>query len=138
MIMPLLAVDNIQASMDFYTQKLGFTNGGTMDFADGRLMMGFLNLGSNSLMLGIDEDVTTPKGKGVDIYLGLDDDTDIDTYYDQVKSNGTALATELKTEFWGDRTFNIKDPDGYSIVFFKTVKQVSMDEAQAIINTQAT
>ena len=136
MIMPMLIVDDIEASMKFYIEKLNFTDGGTLDFEDGRLMMGFLNLGSNLLMLGISEEVKSPKGNGVDFYIGVDDDIDIDIYFNQVKANGAPIEGDIKTEFWGDRTFTVKDPDGYKMILCKTVKQVSMDEAQNIINTQ--
>lgn len=136
MIMPMLIVDDIEASMKFYIEKLDFKNGGTMEFADGRLMMGFVNLGSNSLMFGVSDEVKSPKGNGVEFYIGVDDDTDIDSYFAQVKSNGASVEGDIKTEFWGDRTFALKDLDGYKLLFFKTVKQVSLEEAQDIINTQ--
>jgi uncharacterized glyoxalase superfamily protein PhnB len=45
-----------------------------------------------------------------------------------VQGKGITITEELKTEYWGDRVFSIKDPDGYYLTFGVTIEQVPMDQ----------
>ena len=38
-----------------------------------------------------------------------------------LKSRGVDIQKEIKTEPWGDRTFEVKDPDGYTFAFAKVI-----------------
>lgn len=132
MILPFLQCKDLEASHKFYTEKLGFTSKPLMG-PDGKLQTALINYG-NSVMMGLGPDLApmTERGQGVNIML-YPDDFDIDAYYQQVKSKGVAIDYDIKTEYWGDRIFSVKDPDGYYLTFGKTVKQVSMEEAQALL-----
>jgi uncharacterized glyoxalase superfamily protein PhnB len=42
------------------------------------------------------------------------------------------VINEPKTEFWGDRTFTVKDPDGYALTFSEQVDDVSPEAKVAV------
>lgn|SRR5574341_427198 len=134
-VFPVLSVKDYDASLKFYTEKLGFTN----DFTaapDGIHKFGIFRMGqTTSLMLGMDSEPLKRPGEGV-VLMFYPEDFDIDAYYEQVKSRGVAITDEIKTEYWGDRVFSIKDPDGYQLSFAKTIEQVSIDQAMERLKAQ--
>ncbi len=139
MILPMLEVKNYDDSVKFYTEKLGFTSVMSMKGPDGQNIFGFVALGGSQIGLGHDPkpNVTLSKDRGNGVVLMIyPDDFDIDAYCEKVKANGVPLVEELKTEYWGDRVFSVKDPDGFYLTFGKTVQTVPPDEIQAHMSQQ--
>ena len=66
----------------------------------------------------------------------IPDELNIDTYYNEVKARGVAIKDELADSYWGDRTFSVKDPDGYWLTIATTVKQVPVTEMEAHLREQ--
>ncbi len=56
------------------------------------------------------------KGEGVFIYIK----TNVDEMFANLKDKGLNPSSKPKNWPWGNREFVIKDPDGYSVVFYKT------------------
>jgi len=133
MISPILNVKDIDASVMFYTDKLGFAHAFSLPGPDGKNAFAFVNLGSD-VNLGLNQDATTAHpGDGVDFMIYLPEDTDIDQTFSEIQGRGVAIEAEIKTHYWGDRTFSVRDPDGYRLTFAKTVEQVDMNEAAAVM-----
>jgi uncharacterized glyoxalase superfamily protein PhnB len=129
-ILPILAVKDYDASVKFYTEKLGFTSEMTMQGPDGSNVFGFVGYGKET-QVGLSRDEKLiERGNGVVLMIYPSGEFDIDAFYEQVKKNGVSITEELKTEYWGDRVFSVKDPDGYYLTFGKTVQTVPMDEIQ--------
>lgn len=131
MVMPILAVENVEASSAFYTDKLGFTQQFAMPGDDGTAMFAMVSFGPGvnfglSKQPGLEN-----KGVGSVLMVYIPDDMDIDAYYADVKARGTAIDREIADEYWGDRTFSVKDPDGFYISLCKTVRQMSADDVIA-------
>lgn len=131
MILPLLKVKNVDASVKFYVEKLGFNNAFNMQGPDGVNAFAFVDLGKPTIGLSLEQSDNTGAGKGVEFMVYLPDETDIDTYYADVKGKGVKIEAELATQYWGDRTFTIHDPDGYVITLSKTIKEMTFEEAEA-------
>jgi PhnB protein len=132
-IQPLLSVRDVSASLAFYTEHLGFIPDGTsLPGQDGKPVFAGVKHGLTTLWLDNTEyaDLPTgaPHGIGVELYVSLADDADIDTLYTRLKSAGVKIVQELKDQFWGDRRFVIEDPDGYRLSIAKAVRTVSHDE----------
>jgi uncharacterized glyoxalase superfamily protein PhnB len=128
MIMPTVAVKDIEASIAFYVNKLGFTHGVTMPGPDGKPNFAIVDLGE-AVHIGLQLDTATEhRGNGVVFMVYVADSTDIDAYYAQVQKNGAVIEEPIKTEYWGDRVFSLRDPDGYFLSLCKTVKAMSVDE----------
>ncbi|MBL8165914.1 MAG: VOC family protein, partial [Anaerolineae bacterium] len=115
--------------------KLGFNHGMTMPGPDGAPNFAIVDL-SPQAMFGLQLDANPPahRGDGVIFMVYVNEATDIDAYYADVQSKGVTIVEPIKTEYWGDRIFSVKDPDGYYLTLTKTVKQMSMDE---IVATQS-
>ena len=124
-ITPNFAVRDSQASIEWF-EKLGFESLGTANAPDGTIMHAELVRGPARVMLGpAMGEVGAP---GLELYIKLEDG--IDAYYDAVKATDVTIAEELHDEFWGDRTFRVRHPDGYVIMFAQTVRDVSMEEIE--------
>jgi uncharacterized glyoxalase superfamily protein PhnB len=73
---------------------------------------------------------TTPH---VDFMIYVPDGEQVDAYYNQAKAQGIAIADEIKTQYWGDRTFTVIDPSGYRIVISQTVHETDLDRVATVM-----
>lgn len=138
MILPFLAVKDVDESVRFYTEKLGFALDVTIPGPDGHNIMAFVRKDDNAIGISRDPQLEN-RGNGVALMLYVSDETDLDAYYEDVKQRGTVIESALKTEYWGDRLFAVKDPDGYHLSLCKTIRQVPIDEIlQAVSSASAT
>ena len=138
-ISPLLSVDDIAKSMDYYESVLGFKKGLTLPGDDGKLTHGEAHIGELMLMFRPAQEPGNiaaaklaqgaPKGLGVLLYIDLGEQ-DIDRYYGDVKKAGAKFVEEIQDQFWGDRTFTIEDPDGYILTFSKHVRDVDFSQME--------
>jgi uncharacterized glyoxalase superfamily protein PhnB len=131
MILPLLKVNDVSKSIDFYTQNLGFEKDMELEGPDGRIAFAFVKI--NGAQLGFS--LRGPAGcedkapsATVDFMIYVSEDTDIDTLYSDVQSKGFEITQEIKTEYYGDRVFTLLDLDGYSITMAKTIEIPDMDK----------
>lgn len=132
-IQPLLSVRDVTASLTFYTEQLGFTPNGTLlPGPDGRPVFAGVKYGPTTLWLDNTEydelPPYTPLGVGVDLYVTLADDVDIEALYSRLKANGVTIIQELRQQFWGDKRFVIHDPDGYRLSIAQNVRAISNEE----------
>ena len=100
--------------------------------AEGKTAFAFAKLGKEVLGFGLDEALTAERGAGVVLMLSVPEGASIDDTYKFVQSKGVAIEQEIKTEYWGDRTFAVKDPDGYHICLYQTVHQPDMEHVAAV------
>jgi len=130
-IIPTLAVADIDASVRFYTEVLGFDVGFTLPGEDGKLIHGSVRRGDSYLMFGRVDPTNphdqAPLGRGVVLYATVDDSEDIDTYFQRVKAAGATVVQEPTDQFWGHRDWGITDPDGYLLFISKVTQVVSAD-----------
>lgn len=130
MIMPILGVKSVNASVDFYTSKLGFEKQVAFDGEDGNLAFAIVISGENHIGLSLDEN---PAGASLQFMVYVTADSDIDQYYADVQARGATISEEIKTEYWGDRVFSLRDLDGYLLTFSKTVEETDMEKVSAIM-----
>ena len=134
-IAPILRVKDMQKSLDFYTKTLGFQTTDKLTRRDGRIAHASVGLDSTLLMLSPVEYVRTPQtkedlaknklGVGVELYIGIAGSKKLDEFFTEVKAKGITVINEPKTEFWGDRIFTVKDPDGYALTFSEHANDVT-------------
>ncbi|RIH74833.1 Glyoxalase/Bleomycin resistance protein/Dioxygenase superfamily protein [Calidithermus terrae] len=130
MIAPILAVNDVDASVAFYTRKLGFKHDFSFDGPDGKSAFAFVSLGQCSIGLSRAQGLEA-RGQGVVLMAYVPQDFDLEAYYADVQAKGVAVVEPLQEQYWGDRSFTVHDPDGYVICPTKTVKQVVMEEIAA-------
>jgi PhnB protein len=130
-IIPALAVADIDASVRFYAEVLGFDIAFTLPGDDGKLSHASVQRGDSSLMFGrIDPSNPHdqgPLGRGVVLYATVADSEDIDAYFQRVRDAGATVVQEPTDQFWGHRDWGITDPDGYLLFISKVTQAVSAD-----------
>lgn len=131
MVLPILAVKDVVASLDFYCNKLGWNKIFDMKDDAGAATFAMVSM-REGVMFGLSGmDAPQPKGQGVVLMCYVADDSDIDAYYAECQGRGVTIAQEIKDEYWGDRCFGVSDPDGYIIRVCKTVKQMAPEDIVA-------
>jgi uncharacterized glyoxalase superfamily protein PhnB len=135
MIVPVLSVKDVDASIAFYTEKLGFKQDMVLAGPDGVNSFAGVSLGNSTFMLSRAE--TANVGQGVVFMIYIPEESDIDKVYSDVQAKGVAIVEPLKTEYWGDRVFSVKDPDGFYLTVSKTVHQADMEHVADVMSGKA-
>tara|TARA_R110000850_G_scaffold22210_41_gene65322 strand:+ start:4473 stop:4862 length:390 start_codon:yes stop_codon:yes gene_type:complete len=115
-LVPLLFVEDIDDSIEFYTDKLGFEVSLKWE-PEGKVLWCRMGRGSAALMLQPacpDEDgVREERIKGVGFFFLCDD---AQAMYDEFSANGLNLEPP-QVAFYGMNQLFLKDPDGYELCF---------------------
>lgn len=116
-ITPSLTVNDIQASLAWYRDVLGFLVGQEMKH-DGKLMGAVLKAGAAEIYL-IQDDFAKGRDrrKGVGFRLYCNTAQDVDQLAAAITARGGVLAEPPKDQPWGVRDFAVTDPDGFLISF---------------------
>ena len=112
---PSFTVSDLQKSLAFYRDVLGFTVKESWE-KDGALHGVELVAGSVSFWLGQDDwqkGRDRVKGQGCRLYVTTTQD--IDALAASIKAKGWALEQEPTDQPWGWRDFSVVDPDGFKI-----------------------
>lgn len=128
MILPVLPVNDVAATMDYYINTLGFSEVLRMPGQDGTMITGQVHMDNAHIMFNLNPAMASKAGGGVYFWVRMDD-ADIDAYYDTLKGNNIEIVDEIQNQFWGDRSFTIKDVNDYTLVFTKAIG-AAMDASQ--------
>ncbi|MFZ2528500.1 MAG: VOC family protein [Rhodococcus sp. (in: high G+C Gram-positive bacteria)] len=110
-----LNVADVEASADFATNHLGFTRAMA---ADGFVSLTREDVGFNLIFLRTGLGTFKPAshdgaaGQGTLVAFVVDD---IDAEYDRLRDEGVSIVTPIETEPWGERYFQMLDPNGIVI-----------------------
>ncbi|NJR52952.1 MAG: glyoxalase [Leptolyngbyaceae cyanobacterium CSU_1_3] len=110
-----LNVDDVTASATFVKQHFGFSEEMS---ADGFISLSRQDVGFNLIFLRTGLESFKPihmrghQADGLVIVLVVDD---IDTEYERVQAEGVKIMTAIETEPWGERFFQVSDPNGIVI-----------------------
>ena len=114
---PSFTVSDIQKSLAFYRDVLGFTLKERWE-QDGALHGVEMVAGSVTFWLGQDDwkkGRDRVKGQGFRMYCGTSQD--VDAIARRIRAAGGTLLEEPKDEPWGGRACAVVDPDGFTITF---------------------
>lgn len=119
-VYPTLTCSDLQRSITFYCDVLGFTAGERWE-RDGRLLG--LELKAGGVLLGLSQDDFARgrdrrKGEGSRLYLYTTQD--VDAIAARAKSRGWTLTREPQANPWGEYTFSLDDPDGFHLTIART------------------
>ena len=113
---PQLFVANIEASCQFYTEKLGFAVSFT--YGEPPFYGQVFRDGARLNLRQLDEPAIRPELQAREHLLSasitLDD---AERLYREFQDSSVPFQQTLKSEPWGARTFVIRDPDGNFILF---------------------
>lgn len=102
--------------------------------AEGNLGHSEMTFGNSVVMIGTEwsDDHKSPKSVGgrntqtVHVQLGAGED--VDAHCERARKAGAEIVQEPDTQFYGDRTYRAKDPEGHIWTFGVTVEQMTADQ----------
>jgi len=127
-VVPQVYVDSVERARDFYIEKLGFSHMMGVVGKDGKLDFGIVTREGAMVMFARPEEKmegSSEKSTGkrpVELYIYV---RDVDAYHGFVARRGVSPAEALKTQWWGDRNFAVRDPYGYRIWFWQKVAEIA-------------
>jgi len=131
---PNLLVDDVERSLRFYEDVLGFTRGFTVPdappFVFGSVVSGPVEIFFNEKHTAAKEYPAfagQPVGMTGTMFIELEGRGGIERLHDRLKSLAP-IVMPLVTQFYGMKEFAIADPDGYLITF---AERVAADPASA-------
>lgn len=105
--------------------------------ADGELAHSEMSYGASVVMVGSEwsDDHRSPKsldGKNTQsVHVQLAESEDIDGHCERARAAGAEILQEPDTQFYGDRTYRARDPEGHIWTFGVTVRKMSPEEWDA-------
>jgi uncharacterized glyoxalase superfamily protein PhnB len=110
-----ITVNDLAASLDWYENALGFHIDHRYE-RDGKVVGASISAGDLRVVLNQEDGkkgLDRVKGQGLSLQINMT--SGVDGVADRLKSRGTTLLNEPADFPWGQRMFQIKDPDGYLI-----------------------
>lgn len=121
-VSPSLTVNDLQASIAWYRDVLGFTVAEEYQ-RDGKVMGVRLIAGAATFLLGQDDFAKgRDRQKGVGFRLFCETAQDVDQLAAAIKARGGKLSQEPTDQPWGARDFAVVDPDGFNISIMTQMK----------------
>lgn len=127
--------DDPFAALDWLEQAFRFQRTMVITNPDGTLGHSEMSFGDGVIMVGGPwaDWIGTPGSTGgrntQNLHVQLE--RDIDAHHDRVVGVGGEIVRRLEDQFYGDRTYSVRDPQGHVWSFAQTVRQVSRAEAEA-------
>lgn len=127
-----LCYRNPKAALDWLEKAYGFEPAMIISDANGDIAHSEMRFGECLIMIGNEwtEDHRSPASIGgkntqtVHVHL----EQDIDAHCERARKAGAEILMEPETQFYGDRTYRARDPEGHIWTFGQTIKQVSPEE----------
>ncbi len=113
----VLAVPDADASAQFYSRVLGFTE---VFSGDG---WRFVKRDACTIMLGECPDAIAPSDLGDHSYFAYLVVDDVDAYWNTVRALGVEVMAQLTDKPWGMREFGIRTPDGHRLMIGQDVEK---------------
>jgi catechol 2,3-dioxygenase-like lactoylglutathione lyase family enzyme len=131
---PNLLVDDVERSLRFYEDVLGFTRGFTVPeqrpFVFGSVVSGSIEIFFNEKHTGAKEyAVFLGKAPGMtgSMFIELEGSGGIERLHERLKAI-VPIVMPLVSQWYGTKEFAVADPDGYVITF---AERVAADQASA-------
>lgn len=124
-----------KAAIDWLQQAFGFELTMLLEAPDGSIAHCQMGFGDSMVMIGAEwtEDHKSPKSIGgrntQTVSIQIDDD--IDAHCARARAAGAEIHAEPETQFYGDRTYRCRDPEGHIWNVSQTVQVVSREAAEA-------
>ena len=122
------------AALDFLERAFGFERVMMITDADGNLAHSEMKFGDGYIMVGSEWASYTSSPASVggsntqSLHVHLDGG--IDEHCGRVVAAGAVIVRPLEDQFYGDRTYSVRDPEGHVWSFAQNVRHVSREEAE--------
>lgn len=124
-----------KAALKWLEEAFGFELSMLLEDAQGNVAHSQMIFGDDYVMIGQEwsDDHKSPRsvgGKNTQT-VSIQIDTDIEAHFARAKAAGAVIDAEPATQFYGDRTYRCRDPEGHIWSVSQTVAVVSREEAEA-------
>lgn len=121
-----------KAALDWLEKAYGFEPAMILTDKDGNVAHSEMRYGECLIMVGSEwsEDHKSPASIGgkntqtVHVHI----ESGIDAHCERARKAGAVIVQEPETQFYGDRTYRAKDPEGHIWTFGQTVQELSPEE----------
>ena len=120
-ILPVLPVSDINDTADYYINTLQFKENFRQNSTEGQAVNAQLTFEESTLMLNLNPSKAPLEGGGIYLWIRLFDQ-DISEYYKDLEKAGVEIVDPLQDQFWGDRSFVIKDCNNFFIAFNQAIQ----------------
>lgn len=118
--LPVLPVDNVVETLKYYADTLSFAELFHQADENGVVVNGQVQLENCNLMFNRNPSDADKQGGGVYFWIRIEG-KNIDEYYKELTEKNVDIVDPIKDQFWGDRSFTIRDCNGYVLAFNKSL-----------------
>jgi len=121
-----------RAAIAWLEKAFGFELSEVLEDGDGKILHAEMTFGEGIIMIGSEwfEWARSPAnvdGKNTQrVHVHLD--TDVDAHCARARAAGAVIVGEPQDQFYGERTYGVRDPEGHHWSFSQTQREVSWDE----------
>lgn len=125
-----------KAALAFLEKAFGFETVMLITDAEGNLAHSEMAYGDGLIMVGTEwsADRQSPRSIGgkttQNVHVQLGDEVDIDAHCAAAQAAGAVIEADPEDQFYGDRTYRARDPEGHVWTFGQTKTFVSREEAE--------
>lgn len=132
---PALFYVNPKAALDFLTRAFGFELDMLLEDENGNLAHSQMVYGDGRIMIGTEwsDNHKSPQSVGGKCTqtVNVQIEKDIDTHCEIARAAGAEILAEPETQFYGDRTYRARDPEGHIWTFSQTVETLTPQQWDA-------
>ena len=121
-ILPVLPVADVDATADYYLESLNFEERFRQPGPDGMAINAQVGFEESTLMLNLNPEHARFEGGGIYLWIRLFE-TRIDDYYESLQKASVNIVERIQDQFWGDRSFVIKDCNNFHIAFNQKIER---------------
>jgi uncharacterized glyoxalase superfamily protein PhnB len=131
-ITPALFYKDPRGALDFLRDAFGFELDFMIEDEGGNLVHSQIMHGEGRIMVGTEwsDDHKSPLSVGgkntQTTHVQLDED--VDAHCETARKAGAEILAEPETQFYGDRTYRARDPEGHIWTFARTVQDMTPEQ----------
>lgn len=119
---PTLTVEDVEASLAFYSERLGFRQDVAEKDETGTTFLGSVEIGETIIMFesagpGVRLESHHGLTSGVMLTICLPSTNELEALHRRLQVAEVHICSPIGDRPWGNRDFMIQDPDGYRLVF---------------------
>ncbi len=134
-----IAYENPQQAVDFLDRAFGFAEreGSRLEGPNQTIIVTEIAIGDAYVMIGPagSHAIASPCQVGASTESLMVYVDHIDDHFERARANGARIISPPGDQYWGDRRYECKDPEGHLWIFHERTRQVSPEE---IANIEAT
>jgi uncharacterized glyoxalase superfamily protein PhnB len=131
-----------RTALDWLEKAFGFEVTMLIETAEGDVAHSQMTYGGSIIMVGSEwsadhQSPASVNGRNTQaVHIQIDES--VDAHCQRARDAGADIVAELEDQFYGDRTYRCRDPEGHIWTVSQTVKTVSREEAEAATGLKIT